>query len=608
MTARIRHYIRSNSGTELPSLAVFVDTETRPVPLDPVTVENVLVFGWACRIRRKRDFEWTKPLWTRFTTHGAFWRWVIAATHEGGKLFIFCHNTNFDLPVLKTFAYLRRRGWKLHKAVIEGPPTILEWRKGRATICVIDTLNFWRQSLATIGKSVGLPKLRMPPPEASEARWNAYCRRDVKVILRAMLRWWSMLIQHDFGGFAPTVASQSMRIWRHRFMRHEVLVHDDERALRLERACYYGGRNEAFYLGKIRSPIYYTDIKSAYPAVMHDELYPCRLAGIDFGAAHSTLALADKGYAVAAEVLVHTEVPVIPKLAESRLMFPVGTFWTVLTGVEIAEVLKVGEILEIGWSGAWHVAPLFRDFVKEIFALRYAALERGDDSQVEFLKKILNSLYGKFGQNGFKWDRDRWEPAEPDGSWIEYDYETGESRYCRRLSGLTQRKRRDAESRESVPIIAAFVTSYQRVRLLDIIRTAGFDQTVYCDTDSVFVTPDGYARLKPYLARHGLGALETKGRASNMEIRGLKDYTFGDENHVKGVRDNADWLDDSTIVQNQWSGLRGAALRGNIDTQTIRRQTKHLTRSYTKGTRLPTGRVEPLRYDESASDYLLPRP
>lgn len=608
MTSRVRHYIRGNTKCEIPSLAIFVDTETHAIPKDEKTVENVLTFGWACHIRRKMGTNWTSPVWWRFDKVSHFWRGVEALAHSKSKLYIFCHNTNFDLPVLRTFSTLKARGWKLHKAVIEGPPTILEWRKDGATICIIDTLNFWRQPLASLGKSVGLRKLKMPPASASQARWDAYCRRDVKVLVRSMLRWWNTLVEQDFGGFAPTIASQSFRIWRHRHMKHQVLIHDDMRALALERACYYGGRNEAFRLGKIKGKVYYVDIKSAYPAVMRSELFPARLAGFAFGSERSTLPLLDRGYGVAAEVLVNTQQPIVPRLFDGKLCFPIGTFWAALTGPEIREVLKVGEIRDVGWSGAWVMEPLFRTFVDELFTLRKAALERGDDCQALFFKILMNSLYGKFGQNGFKWDKDRWEPNQPDGSWIEYDYPTRETRYCRRLSGLTQRKRRDAESRESVPIIAAYVTAYQRIVLLNLIRVAGFHETLYCDTDGLLVTAKGYTRLKPHMNGHGLGSLELKGIATNTEIRGLKDYTFGDEFHVKGVRPNATWVDPYNVVQQQWSGLKGQALRGAIDVQTIRQAPKHLSRQYTKGKIQQGGVVTPLVFDETSSDYLLPRP
>lgn len=608
MTDRKDHYLKRVQTTELPQQFVVFDTETKPEKVNANTISNRLWFGWACYQRRVSNEVWCKPCWKRFERPGDFWHWLDNLTREGTKLYFLCHNANFDLPVLQVFTQLAKRGWKLERAIIDSPPTILKWRKGRATLQFLDTLNWWREKLEVIGESLGVSKLPMPAKNASKEEWDTYCRRDVEILRQVLMRWFETIKQYDLGGFAPTIASQSMRWWRHKHLNHQVLVHTNKEALDLERASYFGGRNECWQLGKVKGKVYYLDYTSAYPSVMHDEKFPVRLLGVDYGKSASALPLLSKGFGVVAEVYVRCEVPILPKLIEHKLCFPVGTFWCVLTGPEILQLLQVGEVLDVGWSAAFYMEPIFTTFIDECWEFRHQSKLRKDQCQTKFFKTLGNSLYGKFGQNGMKWDSDRWEPTLPDMCWIEYDNDTNTITRCRRLAGLTQTKRTESEAYESIPSIASYVTAYQRVRLWEFCKQCGLENVLYLDTDGVFVTRDGYMRVKKQLDGSKLGTVKLEGVSNGMHIRGCKDYAFGDKSKTKGVRANAVWLDEATVTQQQWSSLRGSLRRNSVEQQTIRKVTKHLTRTYNKG-RITTGnRIRPLTLYEDSTQHLLTRP
>lgn len=605
---RMPHYLRPTSGAETPSNFIVVDTETHAIQVNKTTVKNSLTFGWCAYQRKRESGHWCEPEWFRFTRVGKFWDYVCSRVRSNTRTYLFCHNGNFDLPVLQVFSQLKRRGWSLQRAVIDDPPLILKFRKGTATLEILDTLNWWREKLEKIGESVGFPKLTMPKEGAPAHLWDTYCKRDVEILRQALLRWWKLLEDYDMGGFAPTIASQAMRWWRHSHMTEQVLVHCDENALRLERASYFGGRNECWYLGDYKGKVYYLDYNSAYLSIMRDKVFPVRLLGVDYGPQASALPLLSKGFGVIAEVYVRCESPILPRLIDGKLCFPVGTFWTVVTGVEIGELLKVGEILDVGWSAAFEMKPLFRTYADQCWKLRHAAKVRKDKTESDFFKKLGNSLYGKFGQNGMKWDNDRFEPRQPDGCWIEYDYDTGQITHCRRLAGLLQRKRRDAESFESIPSIASYVCAYQRVELWSLAERCGLQNVLYLDTDGCFVTEDGYRRIKRHLDPDVLGAVKLEGVSHGMRVLGCKDYVFNGKGKTKGVREKAEWLDSNTVEQQQWSSLKGTLRAGNIEQQTIKTIRKTLTRRYTKGTLGAGNRVEPLRLAESPHQRLLPAP
>ncbi|GAH79866.1 unnamed protein product, partial [marine sediment metagenome] len=82
-------------------------------------------------------------------------------------------------------------------------------------------------------------------------------------------------------------------------------------------------------------------------------------------------------------------------------------------------------------------------------------------------------------------------------------------------------------------------------------------------------------------------------------IRGLKDYTFGSKNVIKGVRKNAIEVSRGVYQQEQWPSFRGLLRSPEPETYTVKTTTKHLTREYTKGTVNFDGIVDPFVLDES---------
>ena len=56
----------------------------------------------------------------------------------------------------------------------------------------------------------------------------------------------------------------------------------------------------------------------------------------------------------------------------------------------------------------------------------------------------------------------------------------------------------DVLAYDSCPIIASTVTAYARCYLFDIMRKAGLENVLYCDTDSVFLTEDGYEGIRSF--------------------------------------------------------------------------------------------------------------
>jgi hypothetical protein len=137
------------------------------------------------------------------------------------------------------------------------------------------------------------------------------------------------------------------------------------------------------------------------------------------------------------------------------------------------------------------------------------------------------------------------------------------------------------------------------MELFQIIEVCGPKNYLYCDTDAVIVTVEGYERLVHRIDAKRLGGLKLVGHFRNVEIYGPKDYVLDGKPTLKGIRPSAHQIDDRTYLQERWSSLKGLLRENVVDRPVTREIVKRLTRTYTKGLVMSTGHVQPLRLPRS---------
>lgn len=581
------HTLKRNARSETAHNVIFFDTETRPEVLPDGSERDWLWFGWLCARSRTGKGNWGPARWVRFTTVKAFWRAINRLMRPGTRWFIFCHNTSYDLPVIDVFGAALGAGWTLEGAVIEAPPTILTFTRDGAKLVFLDTLNWLRMPLEKIGKQLGLHKVKMPARTACRARWDAYCRRDVRVIMRWGLQWLAFLKDNDLGGFAPTLAAQCFRTFRHRFMSHEIVIDGDEASHRLSREAYHGGRVECFRLGLQKGPITGVDVNSMYPAVMLDGEFPIRLLRIVKSKPKRQWRKLLKKYCIVARCTVDAAEPCYPAHIDGRLQFPLGRFDAVLCTPEIHHALRRGELVEMRDIAIYEKAPIFREYVEFMWSSRLEAQKRGDDVGSWLYKHLGTNLYGKFGQTGLVYETSSTIKDKTARKYDIVDADSGKVWKARQLGGLLQIMGQEGEARDSFPAIAAHVTSLARVLLWKYIETAGLRHVLYTDTDSLYLTARGAFNIKAHIDASALGRLKVVGVYEHMHIHGLKDYELPHSIVRKGVRASAEQLGPNVFKQTQWSSLKGLLDLGDLTAPRRKSVTKTLRRVYLKGTKNP---------------------
>lgn len=595
------HILKANKRNELPTYLIFYDTESYRKKVDDVTEKHILRLGWLnyVIVKRAKHKLLFYEHYKQFKKVSEFWDFVESKATAKHKLYLIAHNQNFDFIILDGFNQLKKRGWKLQTWIIDSNLFYVRFRKEDKTIVVIDSLNLFKFSIEQLGEALSLEKLKVDFDRVSDEELSIYCKRDVEILSKFFEEYLQFLFKHDLGNFKWTIAGQAFTAFKHRFMKHEIYIHDNFEVIELERKAYRGGRCEAFKLGTVKGRIYDLDVNSLYPFVMLKYEYPVKL--IKHGESLDLKGLKRflSKYCVIAHVFLETDEPVFG-VKKERLIFPVGKFHAYLCTEELKYALGKGYIKKVYEYAVYEKKPIFIDYIRFFYHLKEEYTKRGDKVRRTMAKLFMNSLSGKFGQhNEVLMELDN----EGDGSYrveIGYDERTkerftiinmGEKRYVK-MKGY-------AEATDSFVAIIAEVTANARMHLWNLMQKAGRENVYYCDTDSLFVNKKGYENLKDEIDEYKLGKLKIDKEGTFLEIRNVKDYTLDDITKIKGVRKDSVKISDNEYKTYRFLKFRSLIRKYSLDAPITEYYVKRLKREYKKGIVEKDGSVKPFSLNEA---------
>jgi len=595
MTTRRFHALGPNQGKSFPRNWVFVDTESHIEVLPNGGEKHTLRLGVAVYVRDGRANNPARETWWGFDKATEFWGKAIACCEQNRRLCIVGYNIGYDFRTLSGFKVLTGLGYTPIRLYLSSFCTILQFTKGKHIILILDAQNYFRGSLERWGELMGMKKVPVDFYNVSDDRLREHCWRDVEILQKLWGNWRSFVTENDLGHFCVTIPSQAMTAFRHRFMPCEVYIHNNEEATEIERESYVGGRVECWHVGvMLDGPFYKVDVTSMYPAMMNKFPVPVKLLGVWRDPTIELVIDAIKEHAVVGEVLIDTDKPIYSVRHEGVLLWPTGQFWTTLTGPEIELALWHGHILEFGRVCVYKRAVLFAKYVEAMFALRQQFQEDHNEVWSEMVKRLLNTLYGKFGQRSEQWEYQGYNKNLEDGMITVYDGITGESYKVYQVCGHAHAVIGWEEAFNSFPAIASYITSYARCYLWELIVTAGMENVLYMDTDSLILRQAGFDRLQSYIQPGVLGKLKLEYVTQSLKIDAPKEYYTDKEEKCKGVRSSAKHVTETRWDDMKWESMRGALRTGRIDHVHIDPITKNLLHFYNKGVVHSSGAVTPL--------------
>lgn len=408
------------------------------------------------------------------------------------------------------------------------------------------------------------------------------------IVATALHRWYTALIdtwvKHKVGPWRHTAGQLAQSAGRQFYGPSPTVPTQAADVRAMERDACYGGRAEVFcvapHLTRNVSPyevglttsagacypitgrVHRLDIRSCYPSILGNGLAPERLLSVQRGECSVDLIDTDGDVVPLARVLIQTDEEAYPcrvlrrgrsievptamsgvpqvELQYARTIFPCGRFWTCLCGDELIDAVRRGRVVACSDVAHYSVTDKIVPFIRNLYERRKSAERAGNEDRSSLWKMLSNAYAGKSAAKG-----SRWVTCPKVGApaafavWHETDADTGLAIKYRSIGWYVQREVTHPDNPRSHPILWAWLTSRARLKLWQIIKRAGLQNVVQCDTDGLYVNEEGLKHLQgvPDLFGGEWGQLRLVSSHDSFRAWGPKHYVCDGEWTMAGLPD-----------------------------------------------------------------------
>lgn len=456
-----------------------------------------------------------------------FWSFVRTSMRHGVTTWLFCWRANETMPALGLLEQMDKGELTMQAVDLEGSPEHGGYRKRPWSGLLVTENPPWLAVLRFAKHSgtlkiVGLENYGFRPPTIEHGAMEHCLAAETAVESYRHLLW-----RHDLGAWQSTAGSQAMHSYRRKFMIWPIEKHRNETINELELDGYFGGRCECFRMGLQEERMYHLDATSFYSAAVVGQQLPIQLFGYHEAPSLRDLTVLAAKLPVIAEVKVDTTLPIFPYYLDREgekpiVCWPVGRFQTILCGPELALALNGANVVECLRVASYAGAPAFDKWVQSLWDIRQGPITDTHPSLVPVLKALMVGLYGKFGQRKREW---QYEPTRANEHKWDMWYEAGNVAW-RTLAGHSYKQVQKGLARHAVPALAAYVTSFGRAALWNLVYLAGKENVAYVGTDSLWTTARGYEALRhaQSVGQNEIGSLKEIERADDCDIKGIGHY------------------------------------------------------------------------------------
>lgn len=372
--------------------------------IETTTAGTVIGIGFAWAVDNRRYYRsfgnW--PEWWEFYTE------LIKDNPDHKQLRrVYAHNgANFDWLSFLVWAHKEPAiGMDNLKYIFSGTSGVgADVRLNGITIRLRDSLRLLPQSLAKLSVTFDIPHKKISIdilPEqlkrADPARYWNYLRNDTLAVQEIIKAFWDLIYAKvgSIDELPMTLPALAIKLWR-ATLTAPILTTWNEEIKELERRAYTGGRSECYQVGS--APVMVYDANSEYPAVMLSGEYPISYRGYRTKRYRGKHGIYHIRYRQPNQLLK----PVLRDETTHEFSYEGDG---VYTKPEIDKLLSVGgEIVEVVSGYVYQVmGNPFSQFISRWWAERLNAQRTGDQALAYVCKILMNSLYGKFGQQEYGW-------------------------------------------------------------------------------------------------------------------------------------------------------------------------------------------------------------
>ncbi len=562
------HWIKNNHQCRIPKRWISFDTESITEKGDN---EEVQTWRSGAAIRWRRGLkggDYAER--ATFTDAKALWTWVDAFCRAGQRTICVAHNLGYDIRISAVLDILPLLGWELEWCNLDRNVSAMTWRSDHGTLVLCDLFTWLPMPLFKVGKLLNLDKLRMPAVSSSARDWDAYCIRDAEIVYRAVTELVDYVDTEQLGNWQPTGAGMAYSTWRHKFMTHKVLVHDNTEVLVAERAAMHTGRAEAWRHGVVTDgPWYEVDMRSAYTHIAAESELPTKYKFTCGPISQRQYEELSETFRVLCKVRVSTDTPVVPFDNGERTLWPVGQFDTWLWDVEINELLAENATVTFLRAHVYTKEPILSTWALWVLATMHTSDKHVPATVKAWTKHCGRALIGRLSLRVPSWEEYGANPYEHPGLSHDVNYNTGNVQRMMHVGDKTFVETARAEGRDSLPQITGWIMAECRVRLWQAMRAAGLDNIAHVDTDSVLCNSIGIQQLRDTYGGSFKQLWQVKATWQSLTVYGPRNIRAGRDRKVSGVPKGAVETSPNVFTGEKWRGLAGDMEAGRGSAVTI---------------------------------------
>lgn len=615
------HWLRENHLERTPYRVLVVDTETRPASEEEP--DRQVLRLWAARLTRRRGVDPELPRQERYRgrTAADLVELVNTLARSDRALWLMTHNLNFDLAVTELPVLLVETGWRVTDSALTTDSPWCRLTRGSRRLTIADTFSWLPTSVDALGALLHNRKLDLPDWDDDDDAWYDRCERDVAITADAIasaMDWWEL---GRFGNWSITGPATGWSSYRHHKPTPRVLVIPDPEARAFEMRAVTGGRREVRRIGRLPGGLYADlDLVTAHLTAMAGLPLPFKRLGSFDSLPADHQALRSTVIDVLAECVVTTGSPRYPWDSGAGVFYPVGTFRSVLSGPEVREAARRGDLVSIGHGYLYLLSDHMKSWALWLASLLDPAQSEAPPAVRLMAKHWSRCVPGKWaGHTSEVISRD----PDPRPGWaVERAMLMPERRPADilRIGGERWTIVRDEWADDAFPAVLAFIQGATRVavgRLIDQLGPA----LVSVNTDGVLVdvlelldgplgvgsdpggSPSDQLR---WLDSACLGwdleldpfSVRIKAAAGQVQVISPQHLILDKERRLSGIPKRAKALAGGRFTFTQWPKLRVQLQRPEPKGYRTRQATVDLATIPPTGWLDTTGRVWPVTIDQ----------
>lgn len=593
-----QYYIKPIKRGKWPKDIIFIDAETNINDYEKHQ-EHTFKIAWTCYLRLGNNLRIIDEHYRFWVNPWMMHKYIEETCKRRKELYLFAHNIFYDLQCSSFFEYFQSWGWEYDFLYDKGLTYILVIKKNKSKLISLSSTNFFPFSAKKLGELLNLPKLKIDFKEDNITKLAIYCKRDVEIIVKSFYNYLQFIRENDIGYFSYTRASQSFSCYRYKYLYPRIAIHNHKETKELERLAYYGGRTEAFRIGKLSNKKYISlDINSMYPYVMKTYKMPTVLQDYVIDPSNKELLYFLKNFSCIAEVQIKTDEPCYCIRRKGKIIFPIGSFTTYLCTPGLLYAYHQKHIVKVKRISIYNQAKLFTSYVKDFYELKKKYTKENNQIYRNITKIFLNSLYGKFGQQ--REIESIIEGVASNNYYKQEIYDVPTNTWITHICLFNKMiiKEGKEDTNITMTAIPAHITEYARFELYKIMSRIGLKNVLYVDTDSVKFEEKHLWKVKDLIDDEKLGYLKIEERFNQFSIRGLKSYHTEHINKNKGVPKTAIQIDQNTFSYLSFVKQQTHMRKKISDHYYVRKIKKKLSGKYDKGIVHKNGNITPLILNE----------